>query len=282
MVIINSITYPITDYIPLHSPWDHKSFNGIMHKLSVQDTYEAFQKNPELLSEAQFLDKMPECYKYTVKPTAKRLAAWPLFSVREKDYEVIGTENILHFFKMLTLFWHFLPKDDDGNKYCEIVPGSLWDEAFYHGPEGFDEWLDSIKTSYRDCGFLIRPDEGIAEFYYISIKEGKEMSLSYIIAGKQILTMNMNCNGYISSDINFGKNDMNGLMAIANARGCTFNNAFFQEDIYNILKYNYYKEYHGVKARKVARGETIRQGKGFSDIRVFSNTPCIIYNNEKS
>lgn len=82
--------------------------------------------------------------------------------------------------------------------------------------------------------------------------------------------------GKLSSNIELPKV----VLEIARERHNTPEETFFQEDMYNILRYLFYKEHFLLKPTTVGKGDRLDLQDGIYDI--FTDTPCVVYGLERN
>lgn len=266
MQIINGINYPILNFLGTPNLWAHRAFRDIWRTLTPEEAQKAMAEGARYAKLLHF-DALIQ------NPTGKRTAAWPMMAVGEDDFNAMGKETFLAVTELVQTIWSFTAKS--GNTPVEIVTGSLWDSMYYNAPKGYDEWLDkAVKTNRVFTGILLRPYERITEMYAVMTGE-KMYEMSLVVSGRTLLWCLANGTGFVSSAL-----DLSGdIEKVASSRGCTLQEAFHQEDIYNILKYTYFKEHFLLRPRRLAKGETLAEEDGTPAYRLVTDIPCITYDN---
>lgn len=270
MRIINNIHYPVLDFIGDTVPWDNPLFRDIWTRLSPEETVRAMAEVPGFMKETSSFKNLPVTHALQQTPTAKRIAKWPLFSIPAEDFEALGRDGFIGLIDLVSKIWS-APAQGPSDT-VEIVKGSLWDTIFYKSPEGFDEWLDTKEKNFSVKGTMLRPHEGIVEKFVILYTENALLEASMCFDGKECIWAHINFNGFLSSTINLPDS----IGEIAGRRKCSEKQAFFQEDMYNILLYLFYKEHFMLKPRKVAKYEILTESEGYDSFRIVTDVPCIV------
>ena len=202
---------------------------------------------------------------------AKMEGRLPFLAIDRRDREHWGNEKTHMIIQSMNTFWQFWYYD----KPVEIVPGYMWDDAFYNAPEGFDEWLESkAKNGFECSGILVRPKEELTEMFHISYDGNDEkawLETSTCLHRNKVVWHHMNFTGCLSGEMAVTK----GIRDLARVRHCSPTEAMFQEDMYNILKYLYYKEYYMLKPTSLVRGDRLELQDGIYEM--YTDTPCIMY-----
>lgn len=153
----------------------------------------------------------------------------------------------------------------------EIVPRKLWDDAYEFG-KGFDDWLkEKYEKGYNASGIMIRPEEKVCEVYHINYSDKDSIETSVVLFGNCIKTVHCNFGGLISEDLKIPEE----INEIAAMRKESAPRAYFQEDMYNILRLLHYKEKTGIKPKLYYRGDVIRYGD--EQYEMFTDTACQSY-----
>lgn len=265
MITINNLTYPILNIFGVRVPWDHPMFASILRKVPQEGRSEAMRQMSSLMREAG--EKFPglaggEMYASVAPVTARSRAKWPLFSYNAGDFASVGYEEVNKHDSVLSMFWSIFLHD----RIPEVVPRDIWDEAFDDNDEGFYEWATD---DYRFDGVMIRPGEGIASLYVLNKDGENDVSFTATLHGTRLVMLGIGgAAGFVSKLIIRPE----GLNEIARMRGCTVDQAYMQEDVYNILKYHYYTKVAGRTATTILhRGDTAEYAG--STYKSYTDTP---------
>lgn len=277
---ISNERYPILDYIDMNSPFAHEKFKEIFKKADADSVIRSMLlTNPsEVLGELERFDFMPEVLHIPNNLTRENLARWPFFSIAKADYDSLSKEQILGYIKIINILWEHLWNLD--HQTPEIIREDIWIKACDNGPCGFEEWLEKKQQGENDFnGIVLRPWDEIAVLYnFHYVGEEKEIEnddpsteIEFAFNGRRLVWTHRNYQGFLSHNIVL--HDF--IYEIAEERGWTPDETFFEHDTYYLLKYIYFKEYYHLKTRYVNKGETISIGKGV-DIRINTDCRCSI------
>lgn len=267
MYRINNYLYPVLDYIGCPVIFEHPDFSRIFE---IYKRNECSAEEWESLKELGGIDDVPGKAAILSLRKDAALERMPLFSVGKKDRQKWGIYPIMSTYTMLSYMWAM----QINRQWPEIVPGYLWDQAYDYDAKGeYDRWLEEkAKNGCVASGILIRPKEEVTEMFVISYKEDFQMEMSVILGKGQILSSHVNFCGLISRLLELPQKE---LKTIANSRRCSIEEAFFQEDMYNILKYLFYKEHFMLTPTSIGRGNVLTLPDG--QYNMFSDTRCDVY-----
>lgn len=276
MKIINDINYPVLDFLGDTVPWDNRRFEDIWTRLSPEETVRAMVEIPQFMKEMSSFKNLPITHVLQQAPTAKRVMKWPLFAITPDDFESLGRERFVELLGLFNQIWTIpVGKRDDP---VELVKGSLWNDMFFKGPDGFDDWLDKKEKEFCIKGTILRPHEGLVEKYAIFYSEETLMEASMAFCDRYCLWAHINFKGFLSKAIPLPDR----IRELAVKRNYPEKEVFFQEDMYNILLYLFYKEHFMLKPRKVDKYEIFLEPEGYDSFRLATDVPCVIYDGKNN
>ena len=267
MYRINNYLYPVLKYAGYPVIFQHPDFSRTFDIYKPSDYSE---EEWERLKKFEGIEDMPENTAILALRKDASLEKMPLFSVGNKDRQKWGIDHIMATYTMVSHLWAM----QITHQRPEIVASYLWDQAYDYDDKGeFDRWLEEkVNSGYRKSGIMIRPKEEITEMFVISYQEGFQMEMSVTLGKGQILSSHVNFCGLISRllDINVKE-----LTIVADSRKCSIEEAFFQEDMYNILRYLFYKEHFMLTPTSIDNGDVLTLPDGH--YKMFSDTKCDVY-----
>lgn len=247
---ISNFAYPALQLFqtPDKGLWNMPMFKNIFEEKKVKDL------SPEELARLSIENPGPEMDVVITKErlTPKRLSEWPLFAVDQKDFEALSTDQWNSIHSILSLLWAMNWHD------CtpEVVLPELYDNAFYHKPDGYDQWLEKLVAEKRHLrGVWVRVQDEVVVMYDINYSQEQPMESSCTLWRNKLVSFHVNFNGYINSTVarNARTPEMERVMW---QRGVDLQTAVFQEDMYNILVTEYYKQYYMLKPVPLKKGDT--------------------------
>ena len=266
---INDLNYPLLRYHGYPNMAEHTDFNGLYRKLSLRETMNIVIQHPDdpIIKSCS---KLPDAYAPVKDIDPTFLRSFPVFRIPETDIPTTGTEQVEMLWYGFTHFWELMYHD----KNPEIVKGSDWDEMFYKTPDGFDQWLEAkVDSGYMQSGVIIRPHEEVCSCYSIMYNADEWMEISYCFRGRELLWGHIGPYGFLSKTIEMPE----AIMTIAKEREVTPQQALFQEDMYNILLWLFFKERYRMERKVLPAGTEIRDKEGYTDFRIATDTQCVIY-----
>ena len=268
MHTINELNYPALRYYNYVTFAKHPDFAPFFRELTTNETLNEIIKHPDD-PVVSICKKMPDAYTLKEEMNGRTLQSFPFFKVPADDIDTLDDEQIQFLWYMFTRMWTL----EFYNKQPEIVKGSTWDEMYYNNVPGYDEWLDDkAKNGFNSSGIIIRPHEQVCEFYKISYMHNKCIEISFCFHGSELVWGHINFDGFLSSVLELPKT----LDIIAKQRKVTRQEAYFQEDMYNILRWLYFKEFHGMKPKAIVPFKKFFDKSGYADFRMATSTPCVI------
>ena len=267
MHVVNELNYPFFRYHGLNSLVSHRDFNGLYEKMSDREVVDLVIETPDDPI-VKMCKHLPEAYGSLVPITAASLRQFPIFRIPEVDVSSVSDSDVhllwSFFYRMWTLFFF--------DKPFEIVKGSVWDEMYDAKEDGYDEWLqEKAEKGFLQFGAMLRPHEGICEYYVISYNGGVFSESSFCFSGKELLWGHFNFKGFLSKGLSFTDD----LDMVAKFRNISREEAFFQEDMYNILRWLHYKEFHGMKPKTPAPFSKFFDKPGYTDFRIAADVPVL-------
>ena len=269
MILLNDIHFPVLRFIKEHDFFQHPAF--AKHIIKPTKELQEEIKNTEQFQKIAFSYDQEVSI---VSQTAATREKWPLFAILKNDYMELEKNQIAAIDHLIQTVWVFLQSN---KKKPELVTRDVWDEMFQEkNADGFDEWLEK-KTQQGDTmyGIMIRPEEDITEFYYIKLNpDGTAIEISFVLSMNVLLYFHCNHIGFLSKNCGY-ESYLPQLRTIAASRNVTVEQAFFQEDIYNVLRYIYYREKNMLQPRTLKRGDVI-DGLDHK-VAVYTDIPIEIY-----
>lgn len=269
MILLNDIHFPVLRFLGEFDFFQHPAFAKHVTKPS-KDLQEEIKNTEQFRRIAFSYDQEVSI----VSQSAGTREKWPLFAILKSDYKVLEKDQIAAIDHLLQTVWVFLQSN---KKKPELVTRDVWDDMYYkENADGFDKWLEKkaqqAETMY---GIMIRPEENITEFYYIQFyPDGTGMEISFGLTMNVLLYFHCNHIGFLSKDSGY-ESYLPQLRTIAASRKITVEQAFFQEDIYNVLRYIFYREKNMLQPRTLKRGDVI-DGLDHK-IAVYTDVPIEIY-----
>jgi hypothetical protein len=268
---INLLNYPILDFVNLDELWSHPAFRGIYHKMDidscpqdVRDGIEASRKDGMIAT----------VWTNSVKQTAKRRDKWPIFALFEEDFNKLGKELVMSTDDMVCQTWSLIFR----HLKPEFVLTEMWDDAFYHVSDDYDEWLGTVERSMS--GILLMEDNIVFLYHIIPTEEnGKKGFYELIIGlnGRYLTNISVCARGWLSESFQLGFDD-DVISRIMADRSIDYEQAVFQELGYNLLCYEYFKEKYMLQPRVYHNGDVVRCGlDGGDTVRIACDTDILIY-----
>ena len=232
MQIINNITYPILNFFGYPVLWEHPLFGPIMEKTSVE---EAVQHIPGVGK--QFLDvnnkygKKTQAWRTKEKITPERRKEWPLLSLSQKDFRELGRDTVMGIDNGIVSLWGLYFH----KKVPEVVTPDVWDKICNNDDEeSYRVWLN--KDEITIGGVLLFPFGKWTTVFYYSSDNEKPVAIVMNFMMSQLVAFYANGAGFFSSDLNPSEI----LFVLSKERGITLSEAYFQQSIYNVLRYYHY------------------------------------------
>lgn len=269
MHVINELNYPSLRYYDYPSLAKHQDFAGLFRKLTANETIDIVMKHlddPII----KMCKKLPDAFAPVNEINGYNLLSFPFFRIPKEDIRTVEDEILQGLWYVFTRMWtmYFY------NKETEIIKGSTWDEMYYNAPIGYDDWLeDKMKNGFCNSGIIIRPYEQVCEFYLILYAKDMGVELSYVFHGKELVSAHLNFDGFLTSTIYVPDE----LERVAKHRNISKKEAYFQEDMYNILRWLFYKEAKGMVPKTIVPFKKFFDKSGYTDFRMATKTPCVIY-----
>lgn len=270
MHTVNELNYPILRYYDTPTLPKHYDFQDLYRKLSTGETLDMIVKHPDSPA-VSVCKQFPDIFAPKCEINARNLRSFPIFRIPEQDIPKVDNETIVMLWYIFSHLWTPLFY----KKKPEIVKGSTWDEMYYKDSTGYDEWLENKGLNgYEESGIIIRPHEEICELYWIHYtKEQHVTEMSFCFHGKELIYAHYNFRGFVSSELNIPKE----FEKIARHRNVSLQEAFFQEDMYNILRWLYYKEKNRMEPKIIAPFKKFFDRSGYTDFKMETQIPCIMY-----
>ena len=276
MEIINNYNYPILNYIGSPTIIGHKSFRGIYKEIDTsgmdeQEKEEFLKGLPDNFMKELYLKGFGQLMGLVQNPTQKRLEKWPIMAIDEGMFRKFkDTEAYLNLVDVFNTYWY----TDFRNVTPEIVNRKFWDEMYFRGPDGYDGWLeDLIKKGCRTSGIFIYPEQDITKLFVINYENGNAYEIEFVFRENKLVLFHLNYNGYLDDKVyNISRNPQ--LQKIASIRNVTIQEAYFQEEMYNVLKYLYFKETYRMVSKDLHKGDSIY---GNGQLKYYSDAPCVIF-----
>lgn len=272
MTRINDVLYPALKFHGYRCLQDAPEYARFFKPVTEEQLMKSGNKEMlERINSEKEKGLNPAIHVLKNQPNEARL---PIFAIAQKDRKQWGDEATQTIIETVNYFWTLAYS----RSQIEIVPGYLWDDSYNVGlSEEYDAWLENkVREGYNSSGILIRPKEEICVMYYILYQKDAQIEASLGMHKNRILYHHVNFLGKLTSDI-----ELPGVVSeIARQRHNTPDETFFQEDMYNILRYLFYKEHFLLKPTTVGRGDRLDLQDGIYDI--FTDTPCAVYGIEQS
>ena len=270
MITINNYSYPILNFFGLQALWEHPMFSTIMEKVPAET---AKGEMPESMKALQDMyaeqGHSPVTWRSFEELTAKRRDAWPILALYPEDFNALGAERVMGIDSMISLLWHTYYHD----AIPEVVPPEVWDESFYYkADKKFHDWFFGNEIHVK--GIMIRPYEKTACLYFVHRDENMDMASSMYLMDRYLLLFHAGGAGFMSSRFVVPS----GFKKLAAIRGTSLEETFFEEDIYNVLKYHHYVHVLGKgKTTLMHRGDSM-SFRG-STYRSYTDTPLMFVTN---
>lgn len=269
MHVVNELNYPALRYYNYPSLLAHLDFEHIYKKLTDSETVDYLVKHPDEPI-GKISKTLPDAFAPIIDIKHDGFQSFPFFALRKNDALTCDMDRVYMLWDLFLKMWPFYFCD----KEFEIVKGSMWDDMFYFAPDGYDDWLrNKMEKGFESSGIIIRPHEQICEFYFILYTEKGMTEISFAFHRKELIYAHASFEGFISSALDLAPM----LENIAEHRHITRQEAFFQEDMYNILRWLYYKESFRMKPVPVPRVKKFIDGNGYTDFRMATDTPCVMF-----
>lgn len=276
MEIINNYNYPILNYIGSPTIIGHKSFRGIYQEIDTsrmteQEKQELLNDIPDNSTKELYLKGSGQLIGLIQNPTQKRLEKWPIMAVNEDMFrEIKDTEKFLYLMDVFNTYWF----TDFSKVTPEIANRKFWDEMYFRGPDEFDGWLeDLVKKGCNMSGIIIYPEQDITRLFVINYEKEYAYEMSFVFRKNKLISFHHNYSGFLDDKIyNIQRNPQ--LQKIATIRNVTIQEAFFQEEMYNVLKYLYFKETYRMVPKELHKGDNIY---GNGQLKYYSDAPCVIF-----
>lgn len=267
MITINNYTYPILNFFGLNTLWEHPMFSSIMQKVPTESVKEEFTDTMRTIQDIYSKRKIElDTWKSLEEITAKRRDAWPILAYDPEDFQRLGPEMMMNTDAFISYLWSTRYHD----AIPEVVPAEVWDDAFNYKDDRFYDWLSQGTIHIK--GIMIRPSEKATSMYFMhQDKEKKnDIATSMCLMDRYLMMFQANESGFISTNLNVP----HGFKDLAAKRGISVEQAYFQEDIYNILKYHHYVHVAGKgKSKLMRRGDT--ETFNGTTYRSYTDTPLM-------
>ena len=270
MEIINNITYPILNFFGYPILWEHPMFASIFEKVEGEIPENKF---PDIVDGFRNIGSKYGVdfgfWKTREKLTAKRREAWPMMALLEDDFHELGDENVMLTDSLVAHYWSLFLYDI----IPEVVPPEVWDDAFDKDDDSeYDEWLR--KGGFEARGILLRPYEGIACPYLICKAENTDIVVSMCLLGRHLMMFHTGAAGFLSNNIEVP----DGIFDIARDRSVKPVVAYFQEDVYNLLRYYHYVHVAGKGTTKILHRGDAESFRG-TTYKSMTDTPLLFVTN---
>ena len=271
MHVVNELNYPSLRYFNCRNLLQHRDFMHLYRKMTEKEAAQ-FAIHPEdRLGALNKEEKEPsDLYTSVIDIDQDHFQSFPFFKILEEDLETHDVARVHGLWHVFAMMWSMMFWD----KEPEIVKGSTWNDAFFNAPDGYDEWLrNKIENGFENTGIIIFPFDQVCEFYAIYYEENYRCEISFGFHGKNLIYGHVNFDGFMSSVLGLPS----ALDDIAKVRHVTRQEAFFHENIYTILRWLYYKETFRMKPEPVSQFKKFIDGNGYTDFRVATDTPCVMF-----
>lgn len=275
MIHIDSQRFPILDFLGYGHPLNHPSFKDITYTVEPAEAVEVINRHMELEEELQTFPELPDMITFRETPTPETVSRFPLFAFRREDAEDLGPNHTMNLFKAALHLWSN-PAQEYPAK-AEVVTLDMLMRSADAYEEPFQDWCDEAAgKGFKASGVLLLPHLDETILYVILYEGNSRIETAVALQGRHVKWLHSNFKGFISSAVS--PLEMTELDEIAEERGCSVAEAYFEHKMYFILKHLYYCRRKKIQERLLIPQEIIPGNRkyGIDDIQVGTVRPCVI------